>query len=210
MSVHPARVDLYWLPLGAGGHCIRLNGRVYEAVLSRAQRRTSRDLFHAALVVEVDGTTTVVEVGPEWDRVADRSDRGAVVSGPVGLRFLGRWKAFRYEVRRWRDGVIPDIAEAVDSPRRLSDDDAVARRVLDLVPGVPALTWGRDELGLGEMWNSNSVIAWILVLGGAPVDQMHPPAGGRAPGFDAGVAAAASRLTAPHPGDRAQPRIREP
>ncbi len=25
-------VDLYWLPLGAGGHSVRLNGRVYEAV----------------------------------------------------------------------------------------------------------------------------------------------------------------------------------
>ena len=24
------RVDLYWLPLGAGGHFVRLNGRVYE------------------------------------------------------------------------------------------------------------------------------------------------------------------------------------
>jgi hypothetical protein len=24
-------VDLYWLPLGAGGHFVRLNGRVYEA-----------------------------------------------------------------------------------------------------------------------------------------------------------------------------------
>ena len=29
-------VDLYWLPLGAGGHFVRFNGRVYEA------RRESR------------------------------------------------------------------------------------------------------------------------------------------------------------------------
>ena len=28
-------VDLYWLPLGAGGHSVRLNGKVYEAVASR-------------------------------------------------------------------------------------------------------------------------------------------------------------------------------
>lgn len=27
-------VDLYWLPLGAGGHSVRLNGRVYEAALA--------------------------------------------------------------------------------------------------------------------------------------------------------------------------------
>jgi hypothetical protein len=32
-----AAVDLYWLPLGAGGHFVRLNGRMYEAV-----KRTSR------------------------------------------------------------------------------------------------------------------------------------------------------------------------
>jgi hypothetical protein len=24
-------VDLYWLPLGAGGHSVRLNGRIFEA-----------------------------------------------------------------------------------------------------------------------------------------------------------------------------------
>ncbi|HEX6229829.1 MAG TPA: hypothetical protein VFZ41_10265 [Solirubrobacterales bacterium] len=27
-----AAVDLYWLPLGAGGHFVRLNGRIYEAL----------------------------------------------------------------------------------------------------------------------------------------------------------------------------------
>ena len=32
-------VDLYWLPLGAGGHSVRWNGRVFEAVVSRLQRR---------------------------------------------------------------------------------------------------------------------------------------------------------------------------
>ena len=26
-----AGIDLYWLPLGAGGHSVRLNGKVYEA-----------------------------------------------------------------------------------------------------------------------------------------------------------------------------------
>ncbi len=129
------------------------------------------------------------------------------MSGPVGLHFLGRWKYFRYEVRRWPGGVIPDIAEAVDSPRTLSEDAAVARHVLDLVPGVPALTWGRDELGLGEMWNSNSVIAWLLGLAGLPVDQMHPPAGGRAPGFSAGVGAAARDGHTPR--DRTHQRGRE-
>jgi hypothetical protein len=30
-----AAVDLYWLPLGAGGHFVRLNGRLYEALAAR-------------------------------------------------------------------------------------------------------------------------------------------------------------------------------
>lgn len=47
-----ARVDLYWLPLGAGGHSVRLNGRVYEAIAARLERRPSCDLYHSAL----DGT----------------------------------------------------------------------------------------------------------------------------------------------------------
>ena len=34
-----AGVDLYWLPLGAGGHSVRLNGRVFEAVAARLARR---------------------------------------------------------------------------------------------------------------------------------------------------------------------------
>jgi hypothetical protein len=25
-------IDLYWLPLGAGGHSVRLNGLVFEAI----------------------------------------------------------------------------------------------------------------------------------------------------------------------------------
>ena len=31
-------VDLYWLPLGAGGHFVRLNGRIYEAMASLPDR----------------------------------------------------------------------------------------------------------------------------------------------------------------------------
>jgi hypothetical protein len=27
-----AAVDLYWIPLGAGGHSVRFNGRVFEAI----------------------------------------------------------------------------------------------------------------------------------------------------------------------------------
>ena len=39
-----AAVDLYWLPLGAGGQSVRLNGRVFEAVAARLKHRSVRDL----------------------------------------------------------------------------------------------------------------------------------------------------------------------
>ena len=90
-------------------------------------------------------------------------------------------------MRRWRDGVIPDIAEAVESPRRLSDDPDRARRLLELVPEVPTPVWGRDELGAGEMWNSNSTISWLLARSGLDVESIPLPVGGCAPGWRAGI-----------------------
>jgi hypothetical protein len=59
-------------------------------------------------------------------------------------------------------------------------------RVLDLLASVPMKVWGRDELGAGEMWNSNSVIAWLLARCGVG-HAIHPPRGGRAPGWNAGL-----------------------
>jgi hypothetical protein len=103
---------------------------------------------------------------------------------------LGWTNLFRYEVRCWRDGEIPDIAEAVESPRVLGSDPALAQRVLDLARLVPTPTWGRDESRTGDMWNSNSLISWLLVSAGVNIDQVALPAGGRAPGWDAGVAVA--------------------
>ena len=83
------------------------------------------------------------------------------------------------------------------SSERLSVNPLLARRLLDLVGALPSPVWGRDELGTGEMWNSNSVIAWLLARSGLPMDGIHPPAGGRAPGWEAGRAAAqnADRVT---------------
>jgi hypothetical protein len=117
----------------------------------------------------------------------DGNARGVVAVGPVGARSAGRLRLFRYEVRRWRDGVIEDLAEAVDSPVRLSTDPATARLLLELVPFVPVPVWGRDELGAGEMWNSNSVISWLLTCSGLDVDAIALPRRGRAPGWRAGV-----------------------
>jgi hypothetical protein len=118
------------------------------------------------------------------------TDRGVVAGGAVGSRWAGHLRMFRYELHRWRDGVIADVAEAVESPRLLTNDPVCAQRVLDLAPAVPALVWGRDELGTGEMWNSNSLISWLLESSGIDTEAIHPPAGGRAPGWGAGLVVA--------------------
>jgi hypothetical protein len=179
-------VDLYWLPLGAGGHSVRFNGLAYEAVAARLSRRERCDLYHSALEVREGPDRYVIEMAPVCNERA--ADRGVVSEGAVGSRRLGRFRAFRYEIRRWRDGRIPDVAVAVDSPQRLSEDPAVARRLLDLVPSVPTPMWGRDEAHSGDMWNSNSVTAWLLIHAGINAELVDFPAGGRAPGRTAGLA----------------------
>jgi hypothetical protein len=173
-----AAVDFYWLPLGAGGHFVRLNGRVFEAVTARLQRRPVCDLYHSALQVHLGADTYVIEQAPVPDLAGER--RGVVAEGAIGTRLAGRFRICRYEIRLWRGGDIPDIAEAVDSPRRLSDDEECARHLLDVAPQVPTPVWGRDELGVGEMWNSNSVTAWIVSSSGLDAAPIKPPAGGRA------------------------------
>lgn len=183
-----AAVDLYWLPLGAGGHFVRLNGRVFEAAAARAARRPACDLYHSALEVRVAAARFVIEQAPVRD--ARGEHRGVVAEGPVGTRWAGRFRIFRYEIRRWRDGRIPDVAEAVGGPWRLTDEDARARRVLDLVPQVPTPVWGRDDLKTGDMWNSNSVIAWLIARSGMDTESIHPPQAGRAPGWQAGLVVA--------------------
>ena len=194
-------VSLFWLPLGADGNpAVRWGGHAYEAVVARREHRERLRLFHSALRVRLCGATHVVEVAPAWGAVEPQ--RGVVREGPVGLSWLGRSRFFRYEVRRWRGGVIPDLDEAIDSPVDLGATDAQARALLDLVDECPTPVWGRDDLGTGEMWNSNSVVAWLLTRVGLVDDAIGPPRHGRAPGWLAGVEVARRQLgrTAPEPG----------
>jgi hypothetical protein len=182
---HTAAVDLYWIPLGAGGHCVRFNGRVFEAIDAARRHRRRCDLYHAALVVELDGDRYAIELAPSPN--ADEASRGVVATGAVGSRHAGRLRPFRYEVRCRRGGSIPDLGEAVGGPRALTGDPRVARRLLDIVTTVPRPVWGRDELHAGEMWNSNSVIAWLIATAGLATGDLRPPPRGRAPGWHAGL-----------------------
>ena len=79
-----AAVDLYWLPLGAGGHFVRFNGRLYEALVARLQRRPPSALDHAALEVRVPEGRFVIEQTPVPDSSGER--RGGVAQGAVGSR----------------------------------------------------------------------------------------------------------------------------
>jgi hypothetical protein len=184
------RIDLYWLPLGAGGSFVKFNGRVFEAIQALLARRRPLDLYHSALEVERRAERFAIELTPIPD--ADGPSRGVVGEGAVGACFAARWRIFRYELRCWKGGEIPDIKWAVDSPQRLATGEQLAERLLGLLPSVPMLVWGRDELHAGEMWNSNSVISWLLARSGVDMHAIQPPKGGRAPGWDAGLVAAES------------------
>jgi hypothetical protein len=183
-----AYVDLYWIPLGAGAHVVRLSGTLFEVIAARIQRRPRYDLYHSALIAQLPEGRFVIEQTPVID--GRGVERGVTVEGPVGTRLAGGLRLFRYEVRRWRDGIIPDLADAVGEPIRVTDDPAQASRIVDSVADVPPLVWGRDELGTGEMWNSNSIVSWLLTSGGVDAGAIDPPPGGRAPGWQAGIAVA--------------------
>ncbi|MFZ0015007.1 MAG: hypothetical protein WAL25_12930 [Acidimicrobiia bacterium] len=163
-----------------------MNGRIYEWVQARREGRPTRQLLHTALELHLpEGRYVIENAWPSPD--ADVVSRGVTAEGPVFSPGLARLRMFRYEVRCWRDGSIADASEAIDGLHSISDDHDQARRLLQLTASVPTVTWGRRPAQAHEMWNSNSVISWLLVRGGIPIDQIHPPAGAGAPGWEAGI-----------------------
>jgi hypothetical protein len=192
-----AELELWWLPLGADGSpLVRATGHCYEALRARREHRRTLLLVHSALRVRRDDEPwSVVEVAPAWDRRSPT--RGVVAEGPVGLRALGRSVWFRYEVRCWPGGVIPDAAHVIGAPVRIPTDLSRVANLVDLLGRVPTPTWGRDELRTGEMWNSNSVVAWLLAGSGHALPE--PPTGHRAPGWTSGVEVARRASTGPTP-----------
>jgi hypothetical protein len=189
-SASSERLELYWVPLGAGtsvgSRVVRVSGGIYERLIAAIRRRSPRSLFHSALVAHTAQGPYVVEMTPV-PRHELAEERGVVGGGAVGSRLLGHSRVFRYEIRRWLDGVIPDIGYAIDSPVVISTNAGEVQRVLDLLPDVPSAVWGRDHAHAGEMWNSNSVVSWTLERAGLAERAGTPPRGGRAPGWDAGV-----------------------
>lgn len=187
-------IYLLWIPLGAGGSgVVRGSGRLYERLVAMWQGRRPKDLYHTALIVRIGAVEHVVET--MWPSPAgDPATRGVVVRAPVFSPLVGRLRMFTYEVRSWSDGTLADADQAWGGPQLLRSRPDAPPRLLSLVPQVPPLVWGRDQRGLGEMWNSNSVISWLLVSTGLSMADVRPPTGGRAPGWDAGIALAESAL----------------
>jgi hypothetical protein len=188
-------VTVHWIPLGAGGAAVvRVSGRIYEAVRSLLERRRPCDLYHAALEVCLEGERFVIEnAWPSPD--GDMAARGVVLEGPVWSPRLCRLRMFRYEVRRWKDGTIPDIDHAVASPT-LTNSPEHARRILEAADWIPRLTWGRKVGIAAEMWTSNSVVSYLLTVSGLPTADCPPPNGGRAPGWRAGICVGRDRAPA--------------
>jgi hypothetical protein len=180
-------VELYWLPLGVRGRCVRLSGKTFEAVAAMTTQRRRRDLYHSFLEVRAPEGRFVIEMGPAFDHLP--AERGVVATGAVGFAWGAALRIFRYEVRCWPDGVSA-FEFAVQSPVRLTTEGHVASAVLRLVGDVPTPVWGRDELDVGEMWTCNSVTSWLLGRAGIG-NSIRPPVGGRAPGWDAGLAGGA-------------------
>jgi len=185
-------VQLLWISLGAGQHVVRISGSIFEAIAAFVHHRRACALYHSALIVTVPDGRYVIEMTPVPDQHGET--RGVVAGGAVGSTWLGKLRVFRYEIHRWRDGVIPDADQAATTTTR-TVELAEAERILGLVPSIPTPVWGRDELDAGEMWNSNSVTSWILRSSDIDTSELAPPNGGRAPGWSAGLVVAARTVT---------------
>jgi hypothetical protein len=195
-------IDLHWLPLAASRPLVRLGGFAFEAVAAHLVSRPRLTLYHSALEVRVSDARYVIELAPFIWGAEARSRDGVVGQGPVASRLAARLPLFRYDLRCWRGALIVDPERPAAHRAEISRDAATARRLLELVRLVPMHTWGRDEVGHGEVWTSNSVIAWLIVQAGAWSADLQPPAGGRAPGWEAGLHAAARHAARP-----AQPAV---
>jgi hypothetical protein len=63
-----------------------MNGRIFEAVVARLEKRTTCDLYHSALVVSAPEGTFVIEMAP----VRDGNGAGAALSPKLLSAAAGR------------------------------------------------------------------------------------------------------------------------
>jgi hypothetical protein len=134
-------VELYWIPLGAGGHSVRFNGKVYEAISARVARQPRCDIYHSALTIRVPDGFFTVEMTPVPNRrgAGTRCRRrgfgrypmgGTVPNPPLRGAVLARWRHPRSRV----------CAVATRASHRRSSGRGASPR------GAPR----RSDLGLGS------------------------------------------------------------
>ncbi|UIN29528.1 hypothetical protein [Microbacterium binotii] len=176
---------VWWIPVGAGGWLVSHASGLWERMTAAREGRAARPLLHAAIEITDRRGRSVIEMAPAWS--GPRTAHGVVGTGPVGLRVLGLSVCFRYEIRCWRDGTVPDLAFAPRPPRIHETSEVVTDAIIMDATNAPRHVWGRDVFGIGDMWNSNSLIAWLLTRAGIAE---HPPSDCSAPGWKCGVEAA--------------------
>src|SRR5262249_24777029 len=81
-------VDLYWIPLGAGAHFVRLSGKLYEALKALGEHRPRLDLYHSALQIWLPDDRFVIECAAILNLRGE--ERGVVAGGAVAMSWLGR------------------------------------------------------------------------------------------------------------------------
>lgn len=189
-----AFLDLYWLPVGAGTSRFQQTSlRFWEALEAARARRPRLRLVHAALkLAGADGQPFTLELMPAFVR----DDVPPLLTGPVGLPGADRLRLFRYQLLCVSADRLPDEEFALAPPARLTSDPERVARVLAFAREVPRYTWGRRVRGTSEMWTSDSVVSWLLCRAGFDVSSIGPPAGSRAPGWQAGIGLAAARQRA--------------
>ena len=117
---HTAAVDLSWIPLGAGGCCVRFSGRVDEAVKAGWSRRDRFRLYHTALAVELDGDRYTIR--PRHRRTPPR--RRAAAWSPLAPSAASMPAAFACFATKSAAGdgarsptcVIPSVTRAGSAP----------------------------------------------------------------------------------------------
>jgi hypothetical protein len=184
-----ASVELYWLPLGAGGWFVRLNGRIYEAIHAFLERRRPLDLYHSALQVRLpEGRFVIENSWPVPD--AEPAARG-------GGRPRPRWEPpagalARVPLRG------PSLAGRHHCGRRGGGGKSAApERRPTGGASPPRPRWRAAQPGVGPRRARNGrdvelELGYFMAARprGLPTDTICPPAGGRAPGWAAGLVTA--------------------
>lgn len=178
-------LDLCWLPVGAGTRVQAASLWLYESVAARIGRRPKATLYHAALKFGVDARRYTLELMP----IPREQHEEPLMTGPVGTRLAARLRIFQYQLRLRESAELPD-EQWIASVHRLASDPSAIEGVLGHARLVPPYTWGRRVPGTKEMWTSDSALSWLLTRAGVALGEAGPPPGGRAPGWDAGIAIA--------------------